>query len=86
MFYKLQFFRKSKGGICANDFKNSKQIERINLDFILSLTDIQKFNMPLSGDFVGKYASITMSNDDTFFIDEESFKDLSKYLVDLTLN
>lgn len=78
MFFKLHFFKKSDNGICANDFKyKQKHIETINLKMILSLSDLLIFEKPLSGDYVGNYALLTMSNNDKYYIDEKSFADLS---------
>ena len=78
--YKLHYFRKSQTGICADDFKNTKEIDTINLRFLLSLSDLQKFETPLSGRYVGKFALVIMSNNDKYYIDENSFADLSEAL------
>lgn len=78
--YKLHYFKKSQEGICADDFKNEKEIATINLKLLLSLSDLQKFETPLSGRFVGKFAIVTMSNNDKYYIDENSFVNLSKLL------
>jgi hypothetical protein len=78
--FKLHFFKKSQNGICADDFKNAKEIDTINLKYLLSLSDLQKFETPLSGRYVGKFALVTMSNNDKYYIDENSFADLSEAL------
>ena len=44
--FKIQFFKKSDNGICADDFKNTREVETINLRFLLSLSDLQKFKTP----------------------------------------
>jgi len=80
MLFKLRFFKQSQIGICADDFKNEKKITTINLKFLLSLSDLQKFETPLSNRYVGKYALVTMSNNDKYYIDENSFFDLSETL------
>ncbi len=54
--------------------------DTINLKFLLSLSDLQKFETPLSGRYVGKFALVTMSNNDKYYIDEDSFADLSEAL------
>lgn len=41
--FKLQFFKKSKNEICANDFKNTKEMETVNLKYLLSLSSLQNF-------------------------------------------
>lgn len=78
--YKLHYFRKSQTGICADDFKNAKKVDTINLKLLLSLSDLQKFETPLSGTYIGKFALVTMSNNDKYYIDENSFADLSEAL------
>jgi len=78
MFYKLRFFKKTNGGICADDFKNTEQFVVINMNFILSLSDILNFTKPFSGDFVGKYAVVTMSNNDNYVINGTSFLEISE--------
>jgi len=75
--YKLLFFSKSQNGICADDLKNKNQVESINLSLLLSLSDLLEFRKPFSGDFVGNYAKVTMSNDDAYYIDANSFAELS---------
>ena len=75
--FKLQFFQKSQNGICAKDLQNNQQAENINLKFLLSLSDLLRFETPFTGCFVGNYAVVTMSNNDRYFIDEKAFYDLS---------
>jgi len=77
MFFRLHFFKKSSNGICADDFKNKTETDTINLKMILSLSDVQKFETPLSGRYVGDYAMLTMSNNDKYYLHEKSFADLS---------
>ncbi len=81
MLYKLSYFKKSQSGICANDFKNKKEVDTINLNFLLSLSELQRFETPLSGRYVEHFAIVTMSNNDTYYIDTTSFEDLSKALA-----
>lgn len=86
MLFKLNFFKKSQTGVCADDFKNTKYIDTINLKYLLSLSDLQKFETPLSGKYVGEFALVTMSNNDKYYIDENSFADLSKALESCMIN
>ncbi len=81
MLYKLSYFKKSRSGICANDFKNKKEVDTININFLLSLSGLQRFEMPLSVKYVEDFAIVTMSNNDTYYIDKTSFEDLSKALA-----
>jgi len=76
--FKLEYLRKSQTGICADDFNKAKEIDTINLQYLLSLSDLQKFETPLSGRYVGKFALVTMSNNDKYYIDENAFADLSE--------
>lgn len=76
MFYKLHYFKKANS-ICADDLKETNQIETINLLFVSSLSDLKKFYLPFSGDFRGNYAFLTMNNGDNYFIDEKSFADVT---------
>jgi hypothetical protein len=78
--YKLHYFKKSQTGICADDFKNATEVDTINLKLLLSLSDLQKFRGPLTGKYIGKFALVTMSNNDKYYIDENSFVDLSETL------
>ena len=75
--FKLHFILKSQTGICANDLNNENQVEFINLKFLLSISDLLEFHLPFSGDFKGNYAKVTMSNDDAYYINENSFAELS---------
>ena len=77
MFYKLLYFKKSQDGICGEDFKNKQEIETINLKFLLSLSGLIKYENPFSGCFVGCFATVTMSNNEKYFIDENSFYNVS---------
>lgn len=78
--YKLHYFRKSQTGICADDFKNVKKVVKINLKFLLSLSDLKIFSTVFTEKYVGKFAVVTMSNNDKYYIDENSFSDLSQAL------
>lgn len=64
-------------GICANDFKNKREVDTINLNFVLSLSSLLQFLKPLSGSYVDNYAEVIMSNNDVYYIDEKSFEDIS---------
>lgn len=77
MIFSLEFFAKSDKGICANDFKNPPPYCKINLNFVLSLLELIDFTKPLSGDFVKKYAIVTMSNNDKYYILEPQYHTLS---------
>lgn len=71
--HELHYFHKSKKGICGDDFNNKEQSDLINLSFILSLSELLRFELPFSGKFVGEYAVVTMSNNEKYYIGEGSF-------------
>jgi len=76
--YKLKYFYKGKS-ICADDLKSdNKLIDIINLQEISSVSNIKKYHLPFSGDYVGNYSVVSMKNDNTYFIDEEEFNNLTK--------
>jgi hypothetical protein len=77
--YKLKYFKKSDT-ICGDDFKLQDEIENINLDFLLSLSEIKNFRLPLSGTYVDNYAVVTMSNNDMYCIRENVFNELKEII------
>lgn len=77
MFYKLHYFKKADS-ICADDLKEKNQIDTINLSLVSSLSDLKKFHLPFSGDFKGNYSLLTMNNGDRYYINENSFADVSE--------
>lgn len=83
--YNLKYLIKSKdGGICGDDFDERLKTAQLNLDFLVSLSDIIKFHLPFSGTFVGTYAIITMSNDEKYYILKEEYNKLKKHLNEET--
>lgn len=78
--YKLSFFIKTDKGICGSDFERPECIELINTNFILSISDLKSFELPFSGTFKGRYALITMSNNDQYYIKEISYKNIISFL------
>lgn len=77
--HKLEYF-KSGTGLCADDFNNKKESININIKYLLSYTNIKDFNLPLSGKYVGKYAFVKMKNNDIYYINEESYNKLNKFI------
>ena len=73
MMYELRFFAKSQDGVCADDFKKEDRLVVINLTFLLSLSGLEEYHLPISGGKVGKCAIVTMSNSDKYYIREKSF-------------
>lgn len=71
--YDLRFFKCTQVGICASDFDNKEETDKINIDYILSISGIKKFNTPFSGKFIGEYAVITMANNDHYYISRKSY-------------
>jgi hypothetical protein len=85
--YTLTFFAKTRTGIIADDFDNTPQTERINIAHLVSLSNMKEFKWPLPGEtVVGKYAVVTMCNDDKYYIDNKSYSDLMHFLAQLKPN
>lgn len=80
--FTLTFFCKNPTkGIAGSDFENMEQQVKINLDFLLSLSDIQPFVLPFSRQHVGNYAIVTMSNNDIYYIREKYYYKLNDFLA-----
>ena len=77
--HKIKYFAKGKS-ICGSDFENRRQCEYINLSQISTLSDVKKFNLPLSGTYVGKYSIIAMGNGDSYYIDINEFNRLTNII------
>jgi hypothetical protein len=67
--YKLKYFT-TGNEMCASDLENQRQTENINLQQVSSLSDMNKFHLPLSGTYKGDYAVVSMQNGDRFYIDK----------------
>lgn len=68
----------------ADDLRNNKEDEvRVNPKYILSLTKLKAYRLPFSGEYVGKYALLTMSNNDCYVMREEAYKSLETELIKL---
>jgi hypothetical protein len=75
-FITIEYFSNSDKGISAEDFKNQGRQVKINLEFILSLSELRRFTLPFSGQYVDSYALLTMSNNDRYYIKAPSYTDL----------
>jgi len=75
MLYEIGYFKKGKE-ICGDDFNNRQEIEEINTLLISSLSALKTFSLPFTGKDIGKYAVITMNNNDKYYIDEEQYKNI----------
>lgn len=74
----------NQSSFSAEDFRNNKENEvRINPKYILSLTKLKDCALALSGEYVGKYALLTMSNNDCYVMREEAYKSLDTELKKL---
>ena len=83
MFYTLRYFKKSNDGLSGSDFNNNEYAENINLKYLLSFSQILTFTLPFSGKSVGKYATVTMSNNDIYYITQNSLLSLLNTLEEL---
>lgn len=77
--YKLNYFTRGDS-LYARDLENQRQIEYVNLHQLSSISDIKKFNVPLSGTYKGDYAVVSMQNGDRFYIDKIEFSKLAEAL------
>ena len=77
--YKLQYFT-TGSGMCASDLENQRQTENINLQQVSSLSDMNKFHLPLSGTYKGDYAVVSMQNGDRFYIDKTEHSKITEAL------
>lgn len=79
-FYKLPNFGITTNGICGNDLENKDALSIINLKEIVYVSDLLEYNLPFSGDFVGKYAFIKMSTGENIYIHPPAHVKLVKVL------
>ena len=75
----LNYFSKSKNGICGSDFENKIQTDSVNENYILSISNIKKFCLPLSGKFVDNYFTVTMGNGDIYYLKENEYVNLRNF-------
>lgn len=80
--YTLKYFNKNV--ICADDFKSTDKTAMINLKAISSLTELEPFILIFSGKHVNNYATLTMTNNDRYYIREETYEKLKNNLVIIT--
>ena len=80
-FIKLIYFGEKNKNICGADIRNKEyKSDLINVNLISSVSDVCRFNNPLSGGYVGDYAIVTMNNRDTYSITPDKHELLIKYL------
>lgn len=77
----LSYFHKSKGAITSSYFNNSEKIDIINEKYIVSITEVNKYHTPLSNNYIGDVAIVTMINGDFYYINEESLESLKKQIL-----
>lgn len=82
MNYELKYFKKSDK-ICLSDFESENKIEWINLDYLLSLSDLGAVYFPFTGGESRKCALVTMSNNDKYYIRESEFNELQTTITKL---
>lgn len=69
--YELFYFKKGNS-LCGSDFDNIEKVEHINIKAISSISQVEQFKLPLSGQHKGKYAIVRMINGDTYYISDKS--------------
>lgn len=76
--YELKYFS-TKDSICAADFER-EHIVKINIKYIVSISELFSFYTPLSGRYVSDYSIVSMVNKDRFLIKKEAYSNLIKVL------
>lgn len=78
--HKIKYFSKSEN-ICFNDFSNRDSVDIINIDYVVSVSELKAFRMPFSGETKKERSSIVrMINGDSYHIREASFNELTELL------
>jgi hypothetical protein len=80
---KINFFSKVRGsiGFSAEQYKKNKvKSSYISVSSIIELSEVEAFNLPFSGGFVGDYAYVELTNGTTFFIKTDERNRLVKEL------
>lgn len=72
--FKLEYFSMGPRGISASSFENHDKITLINLDLLVSLSDLRTFVLPLTGGSVGFFAIVTMSDGSFYYVREPVYK------------
>ncbi len=75
MFIKVLYFEKDR--ICGDSFKNKESYVTLNINLISSISEPVIFELPFSGNKVGNYFKITMSNGEIFYL----FEKRSEYVI-----
>lgn len=75
--YKLKYL-KFGNTLCGSDFDANLKVEYINLKQISSISGINAFYAPISGNLKGNYSIISMNNGDRFAIKEDEFEKIMK--------
>ena len=78
--YRLKYFLKSDY-ICGSDFENEEKEGLINLEQVSSVSNIEKFYLPLSGSYKGEYAIVSMQNRDRYYINNISLEGITEALL-----
>lgn len=76
MFYKLTYFKQSNEGICADDFKEYSRNININLNHVISISELEMFKTPFSNTNIANYSEVKTINNDTYYIKEKSFNNI----------
>lgn len=63
----------AKNTICGADFDEKEYTIYINLNYIVYLSDLQVFRLPISGSTKGQYASVKLTDSSIFFIKKDEY-------------
>lgn len=72
MFIKVLYFEKDR--ICGDSFKNKEKYLITNVNLISTISEPVIFELPFSGNKVGNYFKITMSNGENFYLFEKRYE------------
>lgn len=78
----LTYFKTTQSGkgICADDLKLKNEEVLLNMLYFVSLSPLQLFRMPFTGNGVDYYSVLTMLNGDAYYIGKKEFIRVSELL------
>lgn len=76
----LSYFANPTTWICEENFKSKDQTVILNLDYVVSITELETFILAFFGKHGDKYSVVTMRNDDKYFIREKEYNRFIEFL------
>jgi len=85
--YKLKFFSEDPYGIIKKDFERQEKFIYINLEHIISISDLKAFDLPISETNTNfEYSTIHMLENIKFYIKPESLVNLLRVIDENNLS